>query len=124
MENKYSAGRLLVLIGVIAALLIIFVALRMTTRVLNHKIRGWNDVVVLIALARQLGIAGAIIGLAFSSLEYLYTSRRGSDEPRLYQKGGIGYHRYISDMYLSTRFPPISQLLIPGKTRSSSFYSL
>lgn len=40
MEKEYSAGKLLVFTGVFAALQVIFVALRMATRVLNHKVRG------------------------------------------------------------------------------------
>jgi hypothetical protein len=65
MENEYSAGKLLVFTGVFAALQVIFVALRMATRVLNHKVRGWDDVVILVALAGQLGMAGTMIGLTF-----------------------------------------------------------
>lgn len=60
--DEYSAGRLLVFTGAFAAIQVIFVALRMATRVLNHKARGWDDVVILIALAGQLGMAGTMIG--------------------------------------------------------------
>lgn len=67
MDDEYSAGRLLVFTGVFAALQVIFVALRMATRVLNHKAWGWDDIVILIALAGQLGMAGTMIGTTSSS---------------------------------------------------------
>jgi hypothetical protein len=67
--DEYRAGRLLIFTSVFVALQVIFVALRMATRVLNYKARGWDDVVILVALAGQLGLAGTMIGSTLSFLE-------------------------------------------------------
>lgn len=63
MDIPYIGNRLLIFTGVFAGIQVFFVALRLLTRVQYPKAWGWDDVVVLFALAGQLAIAGTTIGL-------------------------------------------------------------
>ncbi|EED20662.1 integral membrane protein [Talaromyces stipitatus ATCC 10500] len=80
MSNPYIGDRLLIFTSVFASIQVFFVALRLLTRIQFPKAWGWDDVVILIALAGQLGIAGATIGYV--------------------QRTGIGYHQeYLNENY-------------------------